>query len=295
MGELLPDRRTENTQYTRLLWSAQRASMVYTATGRCISLLVCVISLQAVQGEDFKKEANPPLNCPTSYRAKVGDKVIISYLGFLKDGTKFDNGTSEFVIGDHKVIKGWEMGMEGGCAGETIAIVAPPEYGYGDTPSDKVPPSSTLYFINTLDAIVRVTKPPQGGDCPEGRKAKPGLHATLGLKGKVVTPNDDGKYFLGSSGSEKESEIGFGQARPIRLVRGLEKTLTGACVDEERLIFLGPSLAYGSTGNKNKKVKPGDSVRLQVRIKRVRNKKPSKELLDSFFKDVTTGNLRLKN
>jgi len=268
------------------------------ATGLYVAAFVALLSFSSVQpvfGEEFKKEANPPLNCAKADRARVGDKVVISYLGFLKDGTKFDNGTSEFVIGDHKVIKGWEEGMVGGCAGETIAIVAPPEYGYGNTPSDKVPPSSTLYFINTLNAIVRVTKPPTGGDCPEGRKAKPGLHATLGLKGKVIAPDGNGQFFLGSTSSEKESEIGFGQARPIRFVRGLEKTLTGACVDEERLILLGPSLAYGDKGNKNKRVKPGDSVRLEVRIKRVRNKKPSKELLDSFFRDVTTGNLRLKN
>jgi len=265
-----------------------------TTVGR-LGLLLAILCPVQVFGQEFKKEANPPLNCPKSSRARVGDKVIISYQGFLKDGTKFDNGTSEFLIGNNKVIKGWEEGMVDACAGETILIVAPPEYGYGNTPSDKVPPSSTLYFKNTLEAIVRVTKPPSGGDCKEGRKAKPGLHATLAIKGRVITPNNDGEYFLGSSGSEKESEIGFGQPRPIRLVRGLEMTLTGACVDEERQIFLGPSLAYGSKGNKNRKVKPGDSVQLEVRIKRVRNKKPSKELLDSFFKDVTTGNLRIRN
>ena len=54
--------------------------------------------------------------------------------------------------------------MLGQCAGEKITMIVPPELGYGDKPSDKVPADSTLYFLTTLNGIVRVTKAPLGGD-----------------------------------------------------------------------------------------------------------------------------------
>ena len=69
---------------------------------------------------------------------RKGDKVIMEYIGLLSNGTQFDSGQSEFVIGENNVIPGLEQGMEGGCAGEKINIIVPPEFGYGDSPSDKV-------------------------------------------------------------------------------------------------------------------------------------------------------------
>ena len=74
-----------------------------------------------------------------------------------------------------QVIAGWEEGFTGQCAGEKITMIVPPSLGYGDQASDKVqdiatmadfgkylvcqvPANSTLYFLTTLDGIVRVTK-----------------------------------------------------------------------------------------------------------------------------------------
>ena len=42
------------------------------------------------------------------------------------------------LIGEGKVIKGLEKGMEGQCAGEKVVLVVPPEFGYGDNSADKV-------------------------------------------------------------------------------------------------------------------------------------------------------------
>ncbi len=86
------------------------------------------------------------------------------------------------------MIAGWERGMEGACAGEKITLIVPPELAYGDSPSDKVScpketvhnnflsifttflmstccevaPGSTLYFLTSLNGIVRVTKQTTG-------------------------------------------------------------------------------------------------------------------------------------
>ena len=73
---------------------------------------------------------------------------------------------------------------------------------------------------------------------------------------------------------------------------GLERTVTGTCTDEKRLLLLGPALSYGSainrshkhhhpptvtirsTGNRNGSVPPNSTVNVEVEVVRVRNKKP---------------------
>merc|ERR1712180_76540 len=121
-----------------LIPRAQRADMFKTVLFTIIGLA----ALSEVRGQaaEFQSEAEPALNCPKSDRARKGDKVIMEYIGLLANGTEFDRGQSEFTIGENKVIPGWEKGMTGGCAGEKINMIVPPEFGYGDNPSDKVPP-----------------------------------------------------------------------------------------------------------------------------------------------------------
>ena len=74
-----------------MLLSASLLSVLLAGVG-------CQDSATAPTGE-FQKEADPPLNCPVSHRARRGDKVIMEYVGFLADQTQFDSGKSEFVLG----------------------------------------------------------------------------------------------------------------------------------------------------------------------------------------------------
>merc|ERR1712080_505899 len=102
-------------------------------------------------------------------RARKGDRVLIRYKGLLATGDTFDQGEADFVLGENKVIAGWEEGFTGQCAGEKITMIVPPSLGYGDQASDKVPANSTLYFLTTLDGIVRVTKIKAKVSQPDGR------------------------------------------------------------------------------------------------------------------------------
>jgi len=254
-------------------------------------VLATFLTLGLVTCQEFQKEANPALNCSAKQRSKPGDRVLISYRGLLSTGDQFDRGEADFVLGENKVIKGWEQGFVDQCAGESIALVVPPSLGYGLEGSDKVPANSTLYFLTTLDGIVRVTKPPRGGDCNEGVKARPGQDVTMRIKARVSQPDGRGKIFFNRASFETK----FGKANPIRFLMGLEKTLTGACTEEERLLFLGPALAYGEKGKKDGSVPPSTPVTVEVGIVRVRNKTPDSDIGLGFLENLASGTARISS
>merc|ERR1712142_816361 len=256
-----------------------------------MKLLTTLLILGSAMAQEFQKEADPPLNCQRAEKAKKGDRILMDYTGLLGDGSQFDRGSADFVLGEEKVIKGWEQGMSGQCAGEKITMIVPPELGYGDKPSDKVPADSTLYFLTTLNGIVRVTKAPLGGDCNEGVKARPGQDVTMRIKARVASRDGRGKTFF----DKASFEIRFGKPNAIRFVRGLELALTGACIDEKRTLFLGPNLAYGDKGNRNGSVPPNSTVHVEVEVVRVRNKKPDSDIGLGFLERLAAGTARLPN
>ena len=79
-------------------------------------------------------------------------KVSVHYTGWLQDGTKFDSSVDrgkpfQFTLGAGRVIRGWEMGVEGMKVGGKRELTIPPELAYGRTGAGKViPPNATLRF-----------------------------------------------------------------------------------------------------------------------------------------------------
>ncbi|MBD3209288.1 peptidylprolyl isomerase [Candidatus Woesearchaeota archaeon] len=67
--------------------------------------------------------------------AQQGMKVKIHYTGKLDNGDVFDSSEGkeplEFVIGEGKIIKGFEAGVVGMNVGEEKDLTIPPEKGYG--------------------------------------------------------------------------------------------------------------------------------------------------------------------
>ena len=108
------------------------------------------------------------------------------------------------------------------------------------------------------------------------------------IRAKVARPDGRGKTFF----DKPSFEIRFGKPNAIRFVRGLEASLTGACIEEKRDLFLGPALAYGEEGKRDGSVRPGESVKVNIEILRVRNKKPEDEgLVLGFLDKISSGNL----
>jgi len=93
-----------------------------------------------------------PSTNPTS--AKRGNKVTVKYIGRLQKNQKvFDQGTFEFTLGAGKVIKGWDIGLEGMPVGEKRKLTIPPKLAYGNSALDGIPANSTLEFEVTLTKV----------------------------------------------------------------------------------------------------------------------------------------------
>jgi len=80
-----------------------------------------------------------------------GDLVTVDYVGTLADGTKFDSSIDrgqpfQFVIGEGRVIAGWEQGLQGMKVGGTRTLIIPPSLGYGANAVGPIPANSTLIF-----------------------------------------------------------------------------------------------------------------------------------------------------
>ena len=96
--------------------------------------------------------------------SKAGQKAIISYKGWLTNGTLFDEtqvnakGQSEayeftFEASPEQVIPGFDEGLSGMKVGGTRLLIVPPTAGYGSTTHDSIPANSVLIFEVTLDEI----------------------------------------------------------------------------------------------------------------------------------------------
>ena len=94
------------------------------------------------------------------FAIQEGFEVKLNYQGRLSDGRIFDSSFTKnkpfsFIIGDGKVIKGWEIGVKSMEVGEKAKFYISSKYGYkkkGIPPI--IPPNADLYFeIEIIDAV----------------------------------------------------------------------------------------------------------------------------------------------
>ncbi len=84
--------------------------------------------------------------------AAAEDTVVVHYTGWLPGGMKFDSSRDRgepfsFVLGEGRVIPGWEEGVSGMRVGGQRRLVIPPDLGYGPMGAgDVIPPDATLVF-----------------------------------------------------------------------------------------------------------------------------------------------------
>lgn len=83
--------------------------------------------------------------------ATKGSTVDVQYTGWLADGTKFDssnpNAPISFRLGDGRVIRGWDEGIQGMRVGGKRRLLIPSDLGYGARGAGGViPPNANLIF-----------------------------------------------------------------------------------------------------------------------------------------------------
>jgi FKBP-type peptidyl-prolyl cis-trans isomerase len=81
-----------------------------------------------------------------------GKRVTVHYTGWLTDGKKFDSSYDHkspftFLLGEGRVIQGWDKGLIGMKAGGKRRLNVPSSLAYGPTGvGGIIPPNATLVF-----------------------------------------------------------------------------------------------------------------------------------------------------
>ena len=94
----------------------------------------------------------PVLTDPNAVRATMGKTVAVLYTGRLMNGTVFDasanhgNTPYSFVLGNHTVIDGWDIGIALMHKGDKGVLLIPSALGYGPYGSGSIPPNAVIRF-----------------------------------------------------------------------------------------------------------------------------------------------------
>lgn len=104
-----------------------------------------------VEAEDVEEFVIEILEEGDGEEAKAGDMLTVHYTGRLLDGQVFDSSHDRgepfmFVLGEGRVIQGWEEGLEGMKIGEKRLLTIPSHMGYGEMGSGNIPPNAGLEF-----------------------------------------------------------------------------------------------------------------------------------------------------
>ena len=92
--------------------------------------------------------------------AKNGDKVKVHYVGTLKDGTEFDNSRTrgeglEFILGDGKLLKGFNDVVEGLKIGETKKVDLEANEAYGEYVDEAIITVKKSEFPKDMEFVIK--------------------------------------------------------------------------------------------------------------------------------------------
>ncbi|MFC4032212.1 FKBP-type peptidyl-prolyl cis-trans isomerase [Streptomyces polygonati] len=216
-----------------------------------------------------------------------GDFVQVNYVGQVWDtakvfDTSFSRGPYTNIIGQGKVIPGWDQGLVGQKVKSRVELAIPPALGYGSSGNAQAGIKGTDTLVFVVDVIDRFngkssstgTKVaqtdaslPKIGTNTDG--AAPSITVPKGKAptklvseyilegdGPVVKATDNlllqYKGVLWDTGKQFDASYTNGQlaAFPLaQLIKGWQQGLAGKKVGSRVMLVTPPDLAYGSTAN----------------------------------------------
>ncbi|MCA9943223.1 MAG: FKBP-type peptidyl-prolyl cis-trans isomerase [Anaerolineales bacterium] len=217
----------------------------------------------------------------TGPRAQPGDLVSVHYTGTLEDGTEFDSSSGgdpfPFVLGEGRVIRGWDEGIALMNVGGKAQLIIPPDLGYGDTDYGPIPGGSTLYFDVELvssepaptPVIPPTAEPPTAVNPDDFTTTDSGLQYAFLEEGDGETP-EPGEVASVSFAGWLEDGTKFADSQdgvPLDFIVGEEQILPGW--DEMVLLMqvgdvvqfiLPPELGLGEEGAPNGVIPPNATL-----------------------------------
>ena len=214
-----------------------------------------------------------------------GDYVQVNYLGQIWDtakvfDTSFGRGPYTNVIGQGKVIPGWDEGLIGRKIGSRVEMAIPPSLGYGSSGNAQAGIKGTDTLVFVIDLLNRFTSkssvtgkgapqtdsslPKVGTNTdgkapsitvPKGAKAPTKLVSEYIIEGDgpVVKASDtlllQYKGVLWTTGKTFDASYSHGQlaAFPLaQLIKGWQQGLAGKKAGSRVMLVTPPALAYGS-------------------------------------------------
>ncbi len=209
----------------------------------------------------------------TGPAAESGDTVFVDYVGVRsRDGVEFDSSYNrrqpdvppspfDFILGQQRVIAGWDQGLEGAQAGSRVQLDIPGDLAYGAEGSgDIIGENEALTFLIDVRAVIQPADP---ADAP----TEPGVPASEGATETTSVDLVEGEgteleagqtgvinyvLFRGDNGVLLESSW---EAEPVPVPTaeggfpGFVNGLPGMKVGGRRAIIIPPEDAFGPEGN----------------------------------------------
>lgn len=139
--------------------SGARGKLVILVLAVAVGALAYLFTLGPLAG---RWKAPPWIDTPEGVRyqivstgggrtAQAGNTVTVHYTGVLEaTGETFETSRQRepfsFVLGQGKVIRGWDIGIAGMREGEKRTLVIPSQLAYGQRGTEGIPPGATLRF-----------------------------------------------------------------------------------------------------------------------------------------------------
>lgn len=207
---------------------------------------------------------------------RSGAEVTAHYSGWLTDGTLFDSSVKRgqpFTFRTNGgVIEGWLEAASTMKVGEKRRLEIPPDLGYGERQSGKIPANSTLIFEMELLSIKKNGPEQMSVEGKNEVKTDSGLKYWTIKEGTGEPAGTKGRVKMhGTAWLENGRLIGSTRERGLALTSPVSSLLKGwgeAAAEmkkgEIRRLELPPDLAYGEQGNSM--VPPNSTLILEVEM-----------------------------